>query len=257
MMSEPIIRFDNVSKVFDAGAPPVTALRDISLQIAPREFVALIGPSGCGKSSLLRLVADLVAPTQGTIVVNGKSPRQARLDHEYGIVFQAPVLFDWRLVRHNVELPLEVIGVDPARRARRAEALLDLVGLAEFGDAYPWQLSGGMQQRVAIARALAPAPAILLMDEPFSALDEMTREQMQQELLRVWERTGATVLFVTHSIAEAVFISDRVVVLSPRPGRVVADVLIDLPRPRDAQLRDDQHFFALTTRVRQLLRSAS
>jgi NitT/TauT family transport system ATP-binding protein len=182
--------------------------------------VSLIGPSGCGKSTLLRLVADLLQPTSGEILVNGKSARQARLDQDYGMAFQQRGLFEWRSVQKNIELPLELKGWDKTKRAQRATEMLELVKLPEFARHMPWQLSGGMQQRVAIARALAAHPKILLMDEPFGALDEMTREHMQAELLRIAHETSSTVVFVTHSIPEAVFLSDRVVVMSPRPGRI-------------------------------------
>jgi NitT/TauT family transport system ATP-binding protein len=218
----------------------------------------LIGPSGCGKSTLMRLIGDLEQPTAGAIRVRGKSPQQARRDRDYGIVFQAPVLYDWRTVRKNVELPLEVMGYDAARRRERADAMLALVGLQDFERAFPWQLSGGMQQRVSIARALAFSPALLLMDEPFGALDEITRERMQAELLAVWGSadTESTVIFVTHSIPEAVFLSDRVVVMSPRPGRISNIVTIDLPRPRDIATREAPRFFELATAVRESLREA-
>jgi NitT/TauT family transport system ATP-binding protein len=250
----PIIAIENLTKTFDGGAGRVMALSNVTLQIAPGEFVSLIGPSGCGKSTLMRLIGDLTQPSGGSITVKGKTPEQARQNRDYGIVFQAPVLYDWRTVQRNVELPLEVMGLPRHERTRRAREMLDLVGLAEFGQAYPWQLSGGMQQRVAIARALVFSPSILLMDEPFGALDEITRERMQQELLRIWERTSATVIFVTHSIPEAVFLSDRVVIMSPRPGRIEAIVAIDLPRPRDVRTREDPRFFELTTQVREQLR---
>ena len=252
----PIIAIDSLSKTFAGGAGQVVALSNVSLQIAPGEFIALIGPSGCGKSTLMRLIGDLMQPSTGTISVKGKSPDRARRDRDYGIVFQAPVLYDWRTVQRNVELPLEVMGLPREERARRAGEMLRLVGLAGFSRSYPWQLSGGMQQRVAIARALVFAPSILLMDEPFGALDEITRERMQQELLQIWERTSATVIFVTHSIPEAVFLSDRVVVMSPRPGRIEATVDIDLPRPRGAGTRADARFFALATEVREHLRES-
>jgi NitT/TauT family transport system ATP-binding protein len=254
--STPIIAIENLTKTFDGGAGRVTALSNVTLQIAPGEFVSLIGPSGCGKSTLMRLIGDLTQPSGGSIRVKGKTPEQARQNRDYGIVFQAPVLYDWRTVQRNVELPLEVMGLPRDERTRRAREMLDLVGLAEFGQAYPWQLSGGMQQRVAIARALVFSPSILLMDEPFGALDEITRERMQQELLRIWERTSATVIFVTHSIPEAVFLSDRVVIMSPRPGRIEAIVAIDLPRPRDVRTREDPRFFELTTQVREQLRES-
>jgi NitT/TauT family transport system ATP-binding protein len=254
----PIIAIDHVSKTYDSGGGPVTALHDVSLQIAPGEFIALIGPSGCGKSTLMRLIGDLAQPSAGSIRVKDKSPHQARVDRDYGIVFQAPVLYDWRTVRKNVELPLEVMGRAGAERHERTQAMLRLVGLQDFGDAYPWQLSGGMQQRVSIARALAFAPSILLMDEPFGALDEMTRERMQAELLTIWgdADTDTTVVFVTHSIPEAVFLSDRVVVMSPRPGRIERVVEIDLPRPRDIGTRESPRFFALVTEVRESLRES-
>jgi NitT/TauT family transport system ATP-binding protein len=254
----PIILIDRVSKLYETGSGVVAALNDVSLTIAPGEFVSLIGPSGCGKSTLMRLIGDLVQPSAGSIRVKGKSPEQARIDRDYGIVFQAPVLYDWRTVRKNVELPLEVMGHPSERRRTRTQAMLKLVGLSEFGDSYPWQLSGGMQQRVAIARALSFAPSILLMDEPFGALDEITRERMQTELLTIWgdAETDTTVIFVTHSIPEAVFLSDRVVVMSPRPGRIERLVGIDLPRPRDIATRESSRFFELVTEVRECLRAS-
>jgi NitT/TauT family transport system ATP-binding protein len=204
-----------VGKVFDGGGSERTeALRGIDLRVGAGEFISLIGPSGCGKSTLLRLIGDLVSPTSGTLTVNGKDPHEARLDRDYGMVFQQATLLDWRTVRRNVELPLEVMDVPKPEREARAEEMLELVELTEFADHHPWQLSGGMQQRVAIARALAFRPSLLLMDEPFGALDEMTRERMQQELLEIWGRTGTTVCFVTHSIPEAVFLSGRVTTTS-------------------------------------------
>ncbi len=256
MNASPIIAIDNLTKTFTGGAGQVTALANVSLHIAPGEFVLLIGPSGCGKSTLMRLIGDLMEPSSGSIAVKGKSPERARRDRDYGIVFQAPVLYDWRTVQRNVELPLEVMGVAREERAKRASEMLRLVGLADFERAYPWQLSGGMQQRVSIARALVFSPSILLMDEPFGALDEITRERMQQELLQIWAGAGATVIFVTHSIPEAVFLSDRVVVMSPRPGRIESLVEIDLPRPRDVTTREDPRFFALATAVREQLRES-
>jgi NitT/TauT family transport system ATP-binding protein len=258
MSTAPIITIDQVSKVYDSGGGQVVALQDISLVVAPGEFTSLIGPSGCGKSTLMRLIGDLAQPSAGSIRVKSKTPEQARRDRDYGIVFQAPVLYDWRTVRKNVELPLEVMGRDRAPRRERARAMLQLVGLQDFGDAYPWQLSGGMQQRVSIARALAFAPSILLMDEPFGALDEITRERMQAELLRIWgdAETDTTVIFVTHSIPEAVFLSDRVVIMSPRPGRIERIVPIDLPRPRDIATRESPRFFELVTAVRECLRES-
>jgi NitT/TauT family transport system ATP-binding protein len=256
-----------------AGGGAVHALSGIELRIASGEFVSLIGPSGCGKSTLLRVVADLEQPSEGTVLVGGKSARRARLDQDYGIAFQQAGLLEWRTVAANVELPLHVHGVaKPERRARAAE-LLELVGLADFAGHRPSQLSGGMQQRVAIARSLATRPKLLLMDEPFGALDEMTRERMQAELLRIADETGAAVLFVTHSIPEAVVLSDRVVVMSPRPGRIT-DV-VDGRRPRATgahsddpvatadlvdtvdDVRESAEFFAAVTEVREALRKGS
>ncbi|MGH3113430.1 MAG: ABC transporter ATP-binding protein, partial [Gaiellaceae bacterium] len=225
------------------------------LEVGAGEFVSLIGPSGCGKSTLLRVVGDLVGPTRGDVVVNGKSAHEARLDRDYGIVFQDAVLYDWRTVAKNIALPLEMLGWDRRRRAERVHELLELVELTGFERHHPWQLSGGMQQRVSIARALSFDPALLLMDEPFGALDEMTRERMNMELLRIWEQSGSTVVFVTHSIAEAVFLSTRVVVMSPRPGRVTGIVEIDLRQPRTVETREEPRFFELVTEGRDLLRA--
>ena len=249
----PIIVLQGVGKTYSSQAGETPALLDVSLAVEQGEFVSLIGPSGCGKSTLLRIVADLVAPSTGTATVNGKPPEAARLDRDYGIVFQAPVLYDWRTVEANVRLPLEVAGRPRDERDERVRALLRLVGLDGFRRHYPWQLSGGMQQRVAIARALVANPAILLMDEPFGALDEMTRERLNGELLSVCHETGATALFVTHSVGEAVFLSTRVVVLSPRPGRIARVVDIDLPRPRSEKTRALPRFFELVTTVREHL----
>ena len=223
------VRVDSVSRVFGRGTSQVVALDDVSLTVAPGEFVSLIGPSGCGKSTLLRLVADLDQPTSGTVEVFGRPARQARLSREYGIAFQQAGLLPWRTVRANVELPLTLSGAGRGARRERVDHLLDLVGLADFADHFPDQLSGGMQQRVAIARSLAEEPSLLLMDEPFGALDEMTREHLQTQLLRICAETRAAVVFVTHSIPEAVFLSDTVVVMSPRPGRIreIVDVGLD------------------------------
>jgi NitT/TauT family transport system ATP-binding protein len=253
-----VVEMAGVSKVFaprGQAAGRVEALVDIDLAVKAGEFVSLIGPSGCGKSTLLRIIGDLISPTSGTVTVNGKPAPTARVDRDYGMVFQAPVLFDWRTVQANVELPLEVMGLPKAERTNRATENLRLVELSDFAGHYPWQLSGGMQQRVAIARAMAVDPAILLMDEPFGALDEMTRERMNLELLKVWERTGTTIVFVTHSIAEAVFLSTRVVVMSPRPGRISAVIDIDLPRQRTTETREMEQYFHLVTIVREALRA--
>ena len=234
----------------------VHALDGIDLEMGAGEFVSLIGPSGCGKSTLLRVVADLEHPTSGTVQVGGKTPHQARLDQDYGIAFQQAGLLEWRSVVENVELPLHVHGVEKAKRRARATELLELVGLADFAGSRPSELSGGMQQRVAIARALAPSPRLLLMDEPFGALDEMTRERMQAELLRIARETEAAVLFVTHSIPEAVVLSDRVVVMSPRPGRITEVVKGERPgADQDVDdVRESSAFFAAITAVREALR---
>jgi NitT/TauT family transport system ATP-binding protein len=250
-----VVRISGVDKLFGTASSTVTtALQGINLDIRRGEFVSLIGPSGCGKSTLLRIIGDLIQPTTGAVTVNGKLCALARRDRDYGMVFQAPVLFDWRTVEDNVKLPLELMGWDKARRDERAREMLGLVELGDFMRHYPYQLSGGMQQRVAIARALSFEPSILLMDEPFGALDEMTRERMNQELLRIWERTGITVVFVTHSIPEAVFLSSRVVVMSARPGRITDVIDIDLSRPRDVETREQRRYFELVTDVREALR---
>jgi NitT/TauT family transport system ATP-binding protein len=253
-MSElrPVVSIANVTKTFPAGN--VTALQDIDLDIVPGEFVSLIGPSGCGKSTLLRVIGDLVQPSSGTVTVNGKTARQARNDRDYGIVFQDSVLFEWRTVAKNIALPLEMLGWDKERRRDRVAEMMELVELKGFGDHYPWQLSGGMQQRASIARAFAFEPALLLMDEPFGALDEMTRERLNLELLSLYQRLKSTVVFVTHSISEAVFLSTRVVVMSPRPGRIAGTIPVDLPFPRTVETREDPRFFELVTEVRELLR---
>jgi NitT/TauT family transport system ATP-binding protein len=244
-----------VSKRFGArDGPGIVALSAIDLDVGPAEFVSLIGPSGCGKSTLLRVIGDLVAPTEGEVLVNGKPAHRARLDRDYGIVFQDPVLYDWRTVARNISLPLEMLGWDRERRGNRVDEMLGLVELSGFGDHHPWELSGGMQQRVSIARALAFSPALLLMDEPFGALDEMTRERLNGELLRIWQQSGCTIVFVTHSITEAVFLSTRVVVMSARPGRILGVVDVDLRQPRTIDTREDPRFFRLVTEVRELLR---
>ena len=250
----PVVEIRGVDKTFPTASGGVAALQGIDLTIRAGEFVSLIGPSGCGKSTLLRIIGDLTLPSAGDVLVNGKPSHRARLDRDYGMVFQAPVLMDWRTVSRNVELPLEVMRYAKADRQARSKRLLELVELEEFGDRYPWQLSGGMQQRVAIARAFAFDPALILMDEPFGALDEMTRERMNLELMRIWRETETTIVFVTHSIPEAVFLSTRVVVMSPRPGRVNRVVEVDLPQPRTFETREERRYFELVTEVREALR---
>ena len=248
----PVVSLRNVTKQFASGN--VTALSDITFDVQPGEFISLIGPSGCGKSTLLRVIGDLIQPTAGEVVVNGKSAHRARVDRDYGIVFQDAVLFDWRTVAKNIGLPLEMGGWDRRRRQDRVREMVDLVELTGFEDHHPWQLSGGMQQRVAIARALSFDPSLLLMDEPFGALDEMTRERLNLELLRIWDASQSTIVFVTHSIAEAVFLSTRVVVMSPRPGRITGIVDVDLPHPRVFETRELPRFAELIRDVRRRLR---
>lgn len=246
----PEIQLKDVEMRYPTDTGDVLALHQVSLDIRKGEFVSLLGPSGCGKTTLLRLMADLIQPTSGSIHVAGKTAKEARLAQKYGIVFQSPVLYDWRKVKQNVALPLELVGVSKIERERKAIELLELVGLEKFADQYPWQLSGGMQQRAAIARALAMEPEILLMDEPFSALDEFTRERLNEELLSVWNNIQNTIVFVTHSIPESIFLSDRVFVLSPHPGRLSAVVEIPLPRPRTQEMRNSPAFFELIARIR-------
>jgi NitT/TauT family transport system ATP-binding protein len=251
----PAVRLAGVEKAFPVkGSEPTVALTGIDFEVGQREFISLIGPSGCGKSTLLRVIGDLITPSAGVCEVNGKPAHDARLGREYGMVFQAPVLFDWRTVEANVRLPLEVIDHPKNERDALVREKLELVELGAFARHYPHQLSGGMQQRVAIARALALQPSLLLMDEPFGALDEMTRERLNSELLDIWSETGTTVIFVTHSIPEAVFLSTRVVVMSPRPGRIAETIDIDLPHPRDEQTREADRYYELVTEVREALR---
>jgi NitT/TauT family transport system ATP-binding protein len=250
-----VISINGLSKVFNQGKDNrVYALENINLDVQSGEFISLLGPSGCGKSTLLRIIGDLTSPTSGTALVNGKPAAQARRDRDYGMAFQQATLYEWRSVSKNVQLPLEIMGYSKEKRETRAAEMLKMVQLEDFGKHYPWQLSGGMQQRVAIARALSFSPSILLMDEPFGALDEMTRERMQLELLRIWSQTKTTVVFVTHSIPEAVFLSNRVVVMSPRPGRISGIVDIDMPQPRNFETRESPRFFEKITEVRECLR---
>lgn len=250
-----VVSIQAVNKTFGkAGENQTIALQDIHLQIQAGEFVSLIGPSGCGKSTLLRIIGDLISPSSGTVLVNGSPAPQARVNREYGIVFQAPVLFDWRTVEKNVQLPLEIMGKPPQERVTRANQMLELVELNGFQKHYPYQLSGGMQQRVSIARALSFNPKLLLMDEPFGALDEITRERLNAELLDIWSKTKTTIVFVTHSIPEAVFLSTRVVVMSARPGRITQIIPIDLPQPRNFDTREAPRYYELITQVREALR---
>lgn len=251
----PAVAVRGVDMVFNPGAAgEVRALDAIDLDIAAGEFVSLIGPSGCGKSTLLRCIGDLLTPSAGVVEVFGRPAAEARAEHRYGMAFQSAGLFEWRRVGANIELPLELLGWSKAKRRRRSQEMLELVQLGDFADHWPSQLSGGMQQRVAIARALSFEPQLLLMDEPFGALDEMTREHMQRELLGIVGELGTTVVFVTHSVSEAAFLSDRVVVLSPRPGRLHSIVEVDLESRTD-EVREDPAFFAKATEVREALRS--
>jgi NitT/TauT family transport system ATP-binding protein len=248
------IEISGLSLRFDTADGPVQALSDVSLRVARGEFVSFIGPSGCGKTTLLRAVADLEDPTSGSIRVNSMSPHEARANRAYGYVFQAPALYPWRSVARNIALPLEIMGFSKAEREARIAKGLELVNLSGFGGKYPWQLSGGMQQRASIARALSFDPDLLLMDEPFGALDEIVRDMLNQQLLRLWDVTGKTVLFVTHSIPEAVFLSTHIVVMSPRPGRIYDVIECNFPRNRALDIRETPEFLAIANRVRQGLR---
>ena len=252
-MAAPVISARELSLVFQTADAPVTALSKVSLEVADGDFVSFIGPSGCGKTTLLRVIADLEQATSGSITVNGMTPREARLQRAYGDVFQAPALYPWRTVEQNVGLPLEIMGLDkPAERIRRN---IELVNLGGFEKKFPWQLSGGMQQRVSIARALAFDPRLLLMDEPFGALDEIVRDKLNQQLLELWGRTGKTVVFVTHSIPEAVFLSTRIVVMSPRPGRIIDVIETNFPKDRTLDMRETPEFLAVAHRVREGLKA--
>ncbi len=251
----PAVLARDLCVTYPATDGPVQALAHVDLAVERGSFVSLIGPSGCGKTTLLRVVADLEQATGGSVAVNGVDPRSARQSRQYGYVFQAPALLPWRRVGRNVALPLEIMGVDRAERARRVREELERVGLAGFEHKFPWQLSGGMQQRVSIARALSFAPDLLLMDEPFGALDEITRDHLNLHLTALWRRTGKTCLFVTHSIAEAVFLSTHIVVMSPRPGRILDVIESPLPRDRTLDLRDTPEFAVLAARVREGLKA--
>lgn len=235
----------------------VKALTHVDLDINKSEFVSLVGPSGCGKTTLLRTIADLQEPTEGTVRIDGMTPKEIRMQQKFGIVFQSPVLFEWRTVRENVELPLEIKRFSREKRKEEADKMLEMVGLQDFAGHFPGQLSGGMQQRVNIARALAIRPEILLMDEPFSALDEFTKEKLHEDLLRIWRKTKKTIVFVTHNIAEAVFLSDKVCVMSPHPGRLSAVIDIDIPRPRAVEAKTTPKFTELVARVRNSFEGGS
>jgi len=251
----PVIEARGVGLTFATADGPVHALKDVNLSVGKGEFVSFIGPSGCGKTTFLRCVAALETPTEGTLTVNGVSADQARRSRAYGYVFQAAGLYPWRSVAGNIRLPLEIMGYPPEEQERRVKNVLQLVELEGFGAKFPWQLSGGMQQRASIARALAYDADILLMDEPFGALDEIVRDRLNEELLKLWRRTGKTIAFVTHSIPEAVFLSTRIVVMSPRPGRITDVIESPLPRDRPLDIRDSREFIEVAHRVRVGLRA--
>ena len=250
-----VVETDRLSLTFQTADGPVYALSNVKLTIEQGEFVSFIGPSGCGKTTLMRVIADLEQPTEGTISVNGVTPHEARLNRAYGYVFQAPALYPWRQVDRNVTLPLEIMGLSKEEQAKRAAQYLELVNLKGFEKKFPWQLSGGMQQRVSIARALSFEPDLLLMDEPFGALDEITRDHLNEQLLRLWEKTQKTVVFVTHSIPEAVFLSSKIVVMSPRPGRIIDVIDCNLPPDRTLDARETPEFLEIAHRVREGLRA--
>jgi NitT/TauT family transport system ATP-binding protein len=250
-----VVDAQHISLTFETADGKVDALSDVSLQIAEGEFVSFIGPSGCGKTTMLRVVADLQQPTSGTLLVNGLSAEQARLARSYGYVFQAPALFPWRTIEKNLKLPLEIMGYSEFEQQQRAQRYLALVNLTGFERKFPWQLSGGMQQRVSIARALSFDPTLLLMDEPFGALDEIVRDHLNEQLLQLWNSTGKTVLFVTHSIPEAVFLSSKIVVMSPRPGRIIDVIDCNFPADRSLEIRETPEFLKIAQRVRTGLRA--
>ncbi|MBX2806713.1 MAG: ABC transporter ATP-binding protein [Hyphomicrobiales bacterium] len=250
-----VICANNLSLTFESDQGPIHALSGVDLEIGKGEFVSFIGPSGCGKTTFLRVIADLEQPTGGAISVNGMTPEEARKLRAYGYVFQAPALYPWRTVEKNIALPLEIMDFPKEERRVRIEKLLDLVDLSGFGRKYPWQLSGGMQQRASIARALAFDADLLLMDEPFGALDEIVRDHLNEQLLKLWERTNKTICFVTHSIPEAVYLSTRIVVMSPRPGRVTDIIESTLPKERPLDIRDTPEFLEIAHRVREGLKA--
>jgi NitT/TauT family transport system ATP-binding protein len=255
MTAPAVIEAQNLSLTFETSDGPVFALSNVDITIREGEFVSFIGPSGCGKTTLLRVIADLEQASEGRIAVNGMSPHAARKGRAYGYVFQAPALYPWRTVERNVALPLEIMGFRSQERRQRIRANIDLVNLSGFERKYPWQLSGGMQQRVSIARALAFDPKLLLMDEPFGALDEIVRDKLNQQLLELWNRTAKTVVFVTHSIPEAVFLSTKIIVMSPRPGRIIDTIDTNFPRARTLDIRETPEFLKVAHRVREGLRA--
>jgi NitT/TauT family transport system ATP-binding protein len=253
--SAPVIEARNLNLVFQTADGPVQALKDVNLTIGAGEFVSFIGPSGCGKTTFLRAIAALETPTSGTLTVNGMPPDEARRKRAYGYVFQAAGLYPWRTIAGNIRLPLEIMGFSKEDQVVRTDRVLDLVELKGFGKKFPWQLSGGMQQRASIARALAFDADILLMDEPFGALDEIVRDRLNEEVLKLWARTGKTIGFVTHSIPEAVYLSTKIVVMSPRPGRITDVIDSPLPKERPLDIRDSREFIEIAHRVREGLRA--
>lgn len=249
-----VIKAENLSLDFNTNDGVIHALKNFNLEIEAGDFVSFIGPSGCGKTTFLRVIADLEKPTVGSVTVNGQTPTQARLMRAYGYVFQAPALLSWRTIARNISLPLEIMGLSKAERKKRVERTIDLVGLSGFGSKFPWQLSGGMQQRASIARALAFDADLLLMDEPFGALDEIVRDHLNEQLLHLWKKTNKTICFVTHSIPEAVYLSTKIVVMSPRPGRISDIIISDLPADRPLAIRETSKFLKIAQRVREGLR---
>ena len=250
-----VVEARKVDLVFETGDGPVHALSEIYLEINKGDFISLIGPSGCGKTTLMRVIADLEKPTGGEIKVNGMTPEEARLQRAYGYVFQSPALYPWRTVEGNLKLPLEIMGVEKTEQSKRAAEALDMVDLTGFEKKFPWQLSGGMQQRVSIARALTFYPEILLMDEPFGSLDEIARDQLNEHFHKLWEQTQKTVVFVTHSIPEAAYLSTKIVVMSPRPGKIIDVIDSPLPEKRTLDMRETQEFIDLSHRIREGLRA--
>ena len=250
-----VVEARKIDLVFETADGPVHALSEIDLEINKGDFISLIGPSGCGKTTLMRVIADLEKPTGGEIKINGMSPEEARLQRAYGYVFQSPALYPWRTVEGNLKLPLEIMGVEKAEQRKRAAEAMEMVDLTGFEKKFPWQLSGGMQQRVSIARALTFYPDLLLMDEPFGALDEIVRDQLNEHFHKLWEQTQKTVVFVTHSIPEAAYLSTKIVVMSPRPGKIIDVIESPLPEKRTLDMRETQEFLELSHRIREGLRA--